>query len=107
MTVSNASMTLGSILGAITTTANTFSSSLDALNSGVGMLNKTVTDAAKKQSIDSIIDMEVYQSNAIETKSQQLAESRKKVLEWCAQSDQNSSLYSTAYNQLSALFPKA
>lgn len=107
MSMSNTGMTLGSIFGAITTTANTFSNSLDAVNNGVGMLNKMVTDAAQRQSIDSKLDMANYKKLAIQTKSQDLATSRLQAKTWMAQSPDHASMYEQAFSELNSLFEEA
>jgi hypothetical protein len=97
-------MTIGSIFGAITTTANTVSNTLDALNNGVGMLNKVVTDASRRQAIDSVIDMDQYLENALVTKAQSETEQLVRVDAWLAESAPRKVHYENTYNRLSALF---
>lgn len=104
MTVSNTGMTLGSIFGAITTTANTVSNTLDALNNGVGMLNKVVTDASKRQQIDSVIDMDQYLETALVSKAQAETEQLVRVDAWLAEDASRKAHFNKTYDRLAGLF---
>lgn len=104
MALSNTGMTIGSIFGAITTTANTVSNTLDAINNGVGMLNKVVTDASRRQNIDSIIDMDQYLENALVSKAQVETEQLVRVDAWLAESTERKVHYTKTYDRLAALF---
>ena len=65
MQVANTRMTLASILGTVQTTASTVSSTMNAVNDAVGMLNKTVSTAAKKQDTRIKLELESYDRIAL------------------------------------------
>lgn len=102
--IANTGLTLGSIFGAITTTANTISNTLDAVNNGVGMLNKVVTDASKRQTIDSVIDMDQYLHNALTSKAQSEAENLVKLDQWMNEDAGRKTHFTTTYDRLANLF---
>lgn len=106
MAISNSRMTIASILGAIQTTANTVSSTLDAANHGVGMLNTMVTSAATRQKKRAIADDYNFEQTLIEDKAKELTESRLQVLAYCAQSTEHNTQYQAAYKELQSLFAK-
>lgn len=60
MSIATGRMTLGSIFGAITSTANAVTTTVEAINDGVGMLNRTISVAAEKQRIETEFDMAEY-----------------------------------------------
>lgn len=78
-------MTLGALFGAITVTANTVSNSLGAINDGVEMLNKTISDASKRQQISSRQDMAAFKEQyALET-AQRVQEFHDTITDWIDQ----------------------
>jgi hypothetical protein len=78
-------MTLGALFGAITVTANTVSNSLGAINDGVEMLNKTISDASKRQQISSKQDMAAFKEQyALET-AQKVQEFHDSIEDWIDQ----------------------
>jgi hypothetical protein len=84
-TVASTRMTLGALFGAITTTANTLSNSLGAINDGVEMLNKTIADASKRQQISSRQDMAAFKEQyALET-AQRVQEFHDTIGDWIDQ----------------------
>lgn len=62
--MSTARMSLGALFSAITTAANTAANTLNAVNDGVEMLNRTITTASKKQAVDHKFDLARYELEA-------------------------------------------
>ena len=103
----NARATLAAVLGTIQTTAHTVTSTLDAANKSVGMLNKLVTDAAKRQDVRSKLDMAIFTATVHQEKAQELTESRINVDNYVAKSPRHKELYQSAYNELAAILTPA
>lgn len=103
MATANSRMTLGSILGAIQTTANTVTASLNAVNEGVGMVNKTVSNAAQRQEVRSKLDSAIFEKTLHQEKAMELTESRMVIRDYRKKSDDHSSMYETAYSELHEL----
>lgn len=101
--IANSRMTFGAILGAVQTSATTLTSSLDAANSAVGMLNKFVTDAANRQNVRSKLDNAIFEKTLHQEKAQELTESRLQVLNYCKQSAEHEQHYQSAFNELAEL----
>ena len=99
-------ITFGAILGAVQTTASTFTNTLQAANAGVGMLNKFVADAAHKQDVRSVLDNAIFTKTLHQEKAKELTESRIEVKAYCKQSADHASLYETSFNELAELMPK-
>lgn len=59
--VTNSRMTFGSILGMLSTAANTVTSTLNVVGDGVDMLQNSVSDMKEQQLIRSAEDMAVYE----------------------------------------------
>lgn len=103
MTIANSRMTFGSILGAVQTSAVTITSTLDAANKAVGMLNKVVADASERQATRSILDNAIFKKTLHQEKAQELAESRIAALQYAKQSAEHGTQYQSAYDELAAL----
>lgn len=103
MTVANSRMTFASVLGAVQTSANTITSTLNAVNAAVGMANKFVSDAAERQGVRSTLDNAIFTKTLHQEKAQELTESRLAVLQYTKQSAQHAEHYTTAYNELASL----
>lgn len=94
---------LGSIMGAIATTANTVTGVLDAANQGVGMLNHIVVTAAKQQKDRSILDADDFQEYMVRDKAMQNTLSLKAVKEFIEQDEFNKVNYEESYQRYSKL----
>lgn len=99
-------ITFGAILGAVQTTASTFTNTLQAANAGVGMLNKFVADAAEKQAVRSVLDNAIFSKTLHQEKAKELTESRLEVISYCKQSSDHKTQYESAFNELADLLPK-
>ena len=102
-TTASGRMALGSIMGAISTTANTVSGTLDAVNQGVGMLNHIITTAAKQQKDRSILDADDFQEYMVRDKAMQNVLSLKAVKEFIDADEFNKLNYEESYQRYSAL----
>lgn len=103
MQAANTRMTIVAILGTVQTTAATLTSTLDAAQSAVGMLNKTVTDAANRQKIRSTLDMAIFEKTLHQEKAQQLAQSRLDMQAFMATSQDHQVQYDAAFAELGPL----
>ena len=103
MSIANSRMTFASILGAVQTSANTITNTLQAANQGVGMLNKLVSDASHRQEVRSKLDNAIFAKTLHQEKAQELTESRLQVLQYCKQSTEHQTQYQSAFDELSAV----
>ena len=94
---------LGAIMGTVTTTANTVTSTIDAANKGVGMLNKMVSDAADRQQTRSVLDNHIYTATLHQEKAKELTESRLEVKKFMSQSDDHADMYQTSFQELASI----
>lgn len=106
MSIANSRMTFASILGAVQTTANTATNTLQAVNQGVGMLNKFVSDASHRQDVRSTLDNAIFEKTLHQEKAQELAESRLQQLQYAAQSKEHATQYQSAFDELATLLKK-
>lgn len=103
MSVANTRMTLGAVLGTIATTANTVTSTFDAVNKAIGMGNTAVSAAASRQKLRVSVDEHTYKTTLIREKAQEETEAKLKVLEFCAQSSDHADLYQSSFDDLMAV----
>ena len=101
--MSTARLTLGSILSTVNTTANTVTSTLDAVSSGIGMLNAYIDNAAQHQKARIAIDNEDFIESLIREKSQERTESTLRVQKYISQSPEHAKAYQEAYETYSKL----
>lgn len=92
--------TVGSIFGAVTQAATTVSSTFDAANKAVGMLNTTITDAAERQQIRSKLDMAIFEKTLHQDKAKELAESRVELKKYMSTSTDHAECYQKAFEEL-------
>jgi hypothetical protein len=95
-------MTLGALFGAITTTANTVSNSLGAINDGVEMLNKTISDASERQQISSKEDMAAFKVTYSLESTQRVQEFQDTLEDWMEQRPGRREKFQDTYNRLQA-----
>lgn len=101
MTVANSRMTLGSVLAAVQTSANTVSNTLNAANSAIGMVNTFVESAASNQKLRAKADSLNFKHRLIEEKAMETTEARIAIDTYCKQSAVHLSHYQSAYDELS------
>lgn len=98
------SATWGSLLAAVSTTANTATNVLVAVNDGVSIVNSTVSQAAHKQRIDHKIEMKNYQRSAIILAGKAQAEETLLVAAFRNKSTAHALAFDEAHASISALF---
>ena len=96
-------LTFGALLNTVQATANTVTSTLDAANTGVGMLTSFVTAAADNQRIRQVADKEVFIETLIQEKSFEQAQAKLKVQKFCLQSKDHAEFYEQSYNVFTSL----
>lgn len=87
--MSTARLTLGSILSTVNTTANTVTSTLDAVSSGIGMLNAYIDNAAAHQKARIAVDNEDFIESLVREKAQERTESTLRVQKYINQSQEH------------------
>jgi hypothetical protein len=95
--------TLGAMLGTVQTSAQTFTSLVGTVGHGVSMLDRYVTDAHEKQTIDSKADKADYIEAVIARKSQESALRNVEAVQFCAQSEHHLRFYTEANDRFTAL----
>lgn len=99
----NSRMTLGAVLGTVTTAANTLSSTFDAANKGIGMLNTFVSDAADNQRLRSIANKERFTEQLIEDMAMEDTVRALKIDDFVSQSTQHKSHFEERYSVYESL----
>ncbi len=106
MAISNARTTVGSLLGVVTTSANTVTNVLDAVQQGVGMASAFVEKAASEQRQRHALDAVDFTTNLIQERATQAAARKVEVAKFVSQSPQHAQFYNEAATQyLAALKP--
>lgn len=100
MATANTRMTLGALLATVQQSANTVSATLTAANQSVGMITAAIGAASERQSKRIVLDNAIFAATLHQDKAKELAESRKSVDEYCAQSQRHKDLYEEAYAEL-------
>ena len=90
-------LTLGSILGTVNTTANTVTSIVDVVGSGVSMLTRYVSDAATEQEKRSLINMAKLDEHLIREAAQSEALADLDVQAFRSKSETHDALYTSNY----------
>lgn len=101
--MATARLTFGSVLGTVNTAATTLTSTISAAGKAIGMIDTYVSEAAEKQGIRSLADMETYVDQLISEKSEESATRKLAVLEFCGKSPVHKSLYEEAFNRYSSI----
>ena len=101
--MANARLTLGAVLGTVSTAANTVSTVLNTATASVSMLDQFVQDAVIKQKARSIADMDSFIADLAEEKSQERSIRQRAVLDFCRQSEEHAQLYTENYNRIFGL----
>lgn len=102
--LANSRATFGALLGSVQTSALTVTNTLNAVNDGVGMLNKIISDAAVRQEIRSKADMLGYQEATILNKAQEMAEVTMQAQAYVDKSAEHATAYQSAHQKLLVLF---
>lgn len=97
-------MTLGSLLGMVTNTANAVGDLAGTIGDGVGMLNKFVESASIDQRERHVVHRTDYRSQLIRDSATAMAKSNADVLAFCRESEDNRLLFEEAQSELLAAF---
>lgn len=101
--MSTSRATLAAAFGTLTTAANTVTSTFDAINDGIGMLNSTVKDARSKQSQRQLASQASFTDQLIRDMSRQEAEADLKELEFINKSADHKAAYEKHFERYSVL----
>lgn len=101
--VSTARLTLGSVLGTVNEVATSVSSVFSTGTAAVGIVNRYVEDAATKQKIRSIIEMNDYSQKFREEKAMEATLRKKQIVQFCNESEENKELFKAEYDRLGNL----
>ena len=97
------SLTIGAVLGTVTDAATAVSTVIGTGIKGVNMLDQYVTDAAEKQKIRSIVDMESFETRLIEEVSMEDTQRQLKTLEFISKDEKTAELYEKNHNRIANL----
>jgi hypothetical protein len=102
--MTTARLTLGAVLGTIGSTASTVTGVLDSINTGAGMLNDYVTNAAENQRLNMKADKVVTKKTIIERMALEQMNRRIEITKICSKSKEHASLYQEAYDEFKDIF---
>lgn len=94
--MATARMTLGSVFGMVTNTANALGDLAGTLGDGIGMLNKFVEDTSIDQRDRSILHRKTFRSTILEEARMETAVREAEVVKFCDESELNRKLYDKA-----------
>ncbi len=101
--IANTRVTVGALLGTVTTAASTVTNTFDALNKGIGMLNTAVNDAAFRQDKRSKVDRHLYVNNLIRDTAQQEAEATVRSQEFLDNNPKAAAHFKASFDELTEL----
>lgn len=105
MTVyTSAGSSVTALLGTVNNAATSVSSIFTTATKSVGMLDKFVSDAAERQEIRSVVDMNDFATKLAEEKAMEEAQRKLEVLKFTGpEGSDNERLYATAYDRIQKL----
>jgi hypothetical protein len=98
--MANLRVTLGAVFGAVVSSADAVTGALGAVNAGVGMLNRSVNDAAENQAVRSNYDKKVFAATVRQEKARELTTSRVEIKKFMSQSADHEQLFALAFDEL-------
>lgn len=98
--MANLRVTLGAVFGAVVSSADAVTNTLGAVNASIGMLNRSVTDAAENQVVRSNYDKKVFSATVRQEKARELTSSRLEIKKFMAQSEDHEDLFALAFDEL-------
>lgn len=106
MSTANTRMTIGALLGAVTTSANAVTQTLNLITDGIDMAQNTVSTAKANQLFRNKVDVINYQNNYIEQAAIQRAQQKMQIQEFRKKSSDNATAFDTSLAEIqSALNP--
>ena len=103
---SSVSGALKSILGTVTTTANSVSSLVNVGGKSIGMLDAFVTQAATDQEIQHLKHREDFITNLIRTSAEEQATANMQVMDFCKKSADHKAQFEQSFDRYSKLFAR-
>ena len=94
--MATAKMSLGSIFGVVTSSANTVVSVMDAVGTSAQVLAAEARHMATKLAEDNKLDLVNHSLTAKDNAAQALAQSRTEILKWCNKSQENLDMFNQA-----------
>lgn len=107
MAVASARMTLGTVLGTLSTAANTVTNVLDAASASIGMANAYVNNAANQQKKRILKDSSTFDERLIEEHGQETALRQVEIMKFCGQSAQHAKFYNDAAEKMREILAAA
>jgi hypothetical protein len=104
--MATARLTIGSVFGAVSATANTLTTTLTAANQAAGMLNVYVNEAAVKQGKRSEADLESYIDDLLAEKAEESAERTMRANAYCDRSPVHAAAFNEAHARYAAILRK-
>lgn len=101
--MATARLTIGSLLGTVTTAAETVTSTLNVVSLSVGMANAYVAKAAHEQQHRHRNDAELFTSRLVIEGAQAETEMNLEVIKYCKKSDEHQKLFAKAYEKYAKL----
>lgn len=101
--MATARMTIGTVLATVSDAANAVSTVLGATTKAVGMLDQYVSDAANKQQIRSIVDMESFETRLQEEVAIEDTERQVQLIKFKDQSKDHTELFEKNFDRIGKL----
>lgn len=98
--MANLRVTLGAVFGAVVSSADAVTNTLGTVNASIGMLNRSVTDAADNQAVRSNYDKKVFAATVRQDKARELTTSRVEIKKFMGQSADHEQLFALAFDEL-------
>ena len=98
--MATAKMSLGSIFGVVTSSANTVVSVMDAIGTSAEALAAEAQHMATKLAEDNKLDLVNHRLTAKDSAAKALAESRTEILKWCNKSKENLDMFNQAKDDI-------
>lgn len=101
--MSTARMTFGTVLSTVSASAQAITTTVNVATKAVGMLDTYVSDAAEKQALRSLVDMEQFEVRLQEEISMEDTERQLKIDEFIGQSNRHQELYQANFDRIGQL----
>lgn len=101
--MATAKFTLGSVLGAVASTANSVVATLEVGNTLIEKAQLAATTSLTKQRLETKADEEVFLEHLIREKAHEDAMSALRAKDFCKQSADHLQMYQSAYNRFEKL----
>lgn len=95
--------TYGSLLGTITTLAQTASNTLSTIDTTIGMASTAIDDAARRQKARSKLDEVAYKETIAKEKAMELELQQEAILDWCEEVEGRAERFKATYDSLRAV----